>query len=911
MKSFLKEVLLELQGGKEKISDLIFIVPSKRAGLFLKKELLEIYTDEILFAPIILSIEEFIVQLSGLQQIDNVQTLFEFYDTYLETHPEQEKENFETFSNWAQTLIYDFNEIDRYCIDHKSFFTYLSGIQDLNHWYLQKEKTELVHNYIKFWESLIDYYNNFKNKLLSKRIGYQGLLYRKASEDIQEYIKTEKRKHILVGFNALNNAEQLIFQRLLEADIAKIYWDADQFFIDKTYHEASLFLRTYRDTWGYYKEKPFQWIQNNFSQEKDITLIGVPKNIGQAKTIGQILASIPKAKLEKTALVLADETLLQPVLNSLPDTIDSLNITMGLPLKEVPLSAFFELLFTLHKITNPQGLYYKLIIEVLSSQPAYRLLGLEATRLINTISKENIVYITLERLQEGVAEKEKQILKLLFESWQNVAVALENSKKILITLRDNLDKDKDELELEYVYHFHLVFNKIVTLHSTYQYLTTVGSLYTLYKDILTTETLDFAGEPFRGLQLMGMLESRCLDFETVIITSVNEGVLPAGKSMNSFIPYDLKSAYNLPTYKEKDAIYTYHFYRLIQRAKKVYLLYNTENEGVGGGEKSRFLLQLDIDKRPKHKLAKYIVSARVPKLIARPLQVDKNEDIVVRLKKLGAHGLSPSALTTYIRNPIDFYYKYVLGVQETEEVEETIAANTLGTVIHNILETFYKPIEGKFLTIEDINKMRTQIETELKKEFKQEYTKLDITQGKNLLIFEVAKQYIYNFLKTEEKVLNSGRQLKIISIESNLKTKLHIPELGFPIYIKGKVDRIDELDGQVRIIDYKTGRVSKNDVVIMDWDLITEDYKYSKVIQVLAYAYMRHNENPISQAFQAGIISFKNLQAGFLGFGTKESVRGKVNYEITNVVFEEYLRQVTKMISEIFNNKIPFIEKEV
>ncbi|WP_108867754.1 PD-(D/E)XK nuclease family protein [Aquimarina aquimarini] len=911
MKSFLKEVLLELHDTKEKISDLIFLVPSKRAGLFLKKELLEIYTDEILFAPIILSIEEFIVQLSGLQQIDNVQTLFEFYDTYLETHPQQEKENFETFSNWAQTLIYDFNEIDRYCIDHKSFFTYLSGIQDLNHWYLQKEKTELVHNYIKFWESLIDYYDNFKNKLLSKKIGYQGLLYRKASEDIQDYIKTEKRKHILVGFNALNNAEQLIFQRLLEAGIAKIYWDADQFFIDKTYHEASLFLRTYRESWEYYKEKPFQWIQNNFSQEKDITLIGVPKNIGQAKTVGQILASVPKTKLEKTALVLADETLLQPVLNSLPDTIDSLNITMGLPLKEVPLSAFFELLFTLHKTTHPQGLYYKLIIEILSSQPAYRLLGLEATRLINTISKENIVYITLEKLQEGVAEKEKQILKLLFESWQNVAVALENSKKILITLRDNLDKDKDELELEYVYHFHLIFNKIVTLHSTYQYLTTIGSLYTLYKDILTTETLDFAGEPFRGLQLMGMLESRCLDFETVIITSVNEGVLPAGKSMNSFIPYDLKRAYNLPTYKEKDAIYTYHFYRLIQRAKKVYLLYNTENEGVGGGEKSRFLLQLDIDKRPKHKLAKYIVSATVPKLIARPLQVDKNEDIIARLKKLGAHGLSPSALTTYIRNPIDFYYKYVLGVQETEEVEETIAANTLGTVIHNILETFYKPIEGKFLTVEDIKKMRTQIETELKKEFKQEYTKLDITQGKNLLIFEVAKQYIYNFLKTEEKVLNSGRQLKIISIESNLKTKLHIPELDFPIYIKGKVDRIDELDGQVRIIDYKTGRVSKNDVVIMDWDLITEDYKYSKVIQVLAYAYMRHNENPISQAFQAGIISFKNLQEGFLGFGTKESVRGKVNYEITNVVFEEYLRQVTKMISEIFNNKIPFIEKEV
>ncbi len=911
MKSFLKEVILEVQDTTEKISDLIFLVPSKRGGLFLKKELLEAYPNQTLFAPIILSIEEFIVQLSGLQQIDNIQTLFEFYETYLNTHTHLEKEDFETFSNWAQTLIYDFNEIDRYCIDHESFFAYLSGIQDLNHWYLQKEKTELVKNYIKFWENLMEYYNNFKNKLLSKKIGYQGLLYRKASEDIQTYISTEKRTHILVGFNALNNAEQIIFQSLLEANIARVYWDADQFFMENAYHEASLFLRTYKNQWEYYKKNPFQWVQNNFSEEKDITLVGVPKNIGQAKSISQILTSIPKSEIEKTALVLADETLLQPILNSLPNTIESLNITMGLPLKEVPVAAFFELLFSLHKNSSTKGFYYKLVLEILNSLPAYRILGFEATRLINTISKENIIYITLDKLQEIASDKEKQVIKLLFEPWKDVTTALENCRKIIQLLKNNLDKKNDKLELEYVYYFHLVFNKVFTLHNSYQYLKTIGSLYTLYKDIMTTETLDFFGEPFSGLQLMGMLESRCLDFETVIITSVNEGVLPAGKSTNSFIPYDLKRAYNLPTYKEKDAIYTYHFYRLIQRAKKVYLLYNTEDEGVGGGEKSRFLLQLDIDKRPNHNLTKYIVSAEVPKLINQPLQIKKNEAILLKLKELGTHGLSPSALTAYIRNPIDFYYKYILGVTETEQVEETIATNTLGTVIHNTLETFYKPLKDQFLTIEDIDKMRNQIDVELQTQFRQEYTKLNITQGKNLLIFEVAKQYVYNFLKAEKKLIKDGVQLKILAIESNLKTKLKIPELDFPIYIKGKVDRIDELDGQVRIIDYKTGRVGRNDVVIMDWDIITDEYKYSKVIQVLAYAYMQHNENPISDAFQAGIISFKNLQEGFLKFGTKESIRGKVNYEITNAVFDHYLLQLKKLILEIFNIEIPFIEKEL
>ncbi len=911
MKSFLREVLLEQGKDPQKLSNLIFLVPSKRAGLFLKKELVLLFPNQTIFVPEIYSIEEFITRISGLQQIDNVQALFEFYETYRETHPHLEKEDFETFSNWAQTLIYDFNEIDRYCIDHKSFFSYLSGIQDLNHWYLQKEKTALVQNYIKFWESLKDYYDAFKEKLIAKKTGYQGLLYRKASEDILTYIENEKRKHILVGFNALNNAEQTIFQTLLNAGLAKAYWDGDEFFMNNRYHEASLFLRTYKEQWEYYKTQPFEWINTNFSEKKDIQLIGVPKNVGQAKYVGQILGKIPNVDIEKTALVLADESLLQPLLNTLPDTIQSINITMGLPLKEAPITGFFELLFNLHKNTNKEGLYFKSVLKILNSLPAYRLLGRTARVLTRTISKENVVFPSLEKLLEHGSTKEKEVLELLFRPWQNVDTALQNCRTLIQRLKEAIDKEKNALELEYVYHFHLVFNKLSTIQSTYQYLNTIKSLHTLYKDLLMTETLDFSGEPFSGLQFMGMLESRCLDFETVIISSVNEGVLPAGKSMNSFIPYDLKRAYNLPTYKEKDAIYTYHFYRLIQRAKNVYVLYDTEDEGVGGGEKSRFLLQLEIDKRPNHTLTKYIVASEVPKLENLPLQVEKNEEILIKLKALAAHGLSPSALTSYIRNPLDFYYKYVLGIKETDQVEETIAANTLGTVIHNTLENFYKPIENTFLTLEHIKKMKGMVGSEIKTQFKQVYSDLDISQGKNLLIFEVAKKYVLNFLKSEEKLIKTGSQIKIIAIESNLKTSIGFTEFDFPIVIKGKVDRIDELDGVLRVIDYKTGRVTRNDVVLMDWDIITDDYKYSKAIQVLAYGYMQQKEHPAAEPFEAGIISFKNLQEGFIKFGTKESIRGKANHQITDYVFDEFLIQLKKLILEIFDVETPFIQKEV
>lgn len=909
MDSFLKEIIKEIRSTYPEISDLIFIVPSKRAGLFLKKELTQEYKNQTFFVPQVTSIEEFISELSGLQQIDSLQALFEFYETYLQTHPNQEKESLETFSTWAQTLLHDFNEIDRYCIDHHSFFSYLSSIQDINHWYLQKEKTEMVQNYIRFWNDLEDYYNNFQQKLLDKKQGYQGLLYRKAADYITTYTKQTNQHHILVGFNALNNAEQTIFNTLLDQDKATAYWDSDSFFLNNKYHEAALFLRNYKNNWNFYKNSPFPWIQNHFSEEKDIQIIGVPKNIGQAKLVGQLLEKIPSENMENTALVLADESLLLPVLNALPNTVNTLNITMGLPIKEVPIASFFEQVFILQKQPNPRGFYYKNILQLLTNQASNWLFGPIVQSVISTINKENIVYLRPEKLHQ-LFEKHP-VSDLLFSNWKDASQAIDNCRKIILLLKKALHPDQHTLELEYVYHFHLIFNQLFSLQTTYQHISTITSLHRLYQEICSSENLDFRGEPFRGLQLMGMLETRCLDFDTVIITSMNEGVLPAGKSSNSFIPYDLKRAYQLPTYREKDAIYTYHFYRLIQRAKKVYLIYNTESDGVGGGEKSRFLRQLEIDKRPKHQITSKIASSTLPKIQKAPVQITKTKAIQNQLQELCTHGLSPSAITSYIRNPIDFYYQYVLGIRETQQVEETIAVNTLGTVIHNTLENFYKPLENCIVEIAHIEQMKTKVDDEIKKQFRQEYNQLDINHGKNLLIFEVAKKYIHNFLKSETALVQSGVTLKIISIESNLKAPVKIPELNKTIYIKGKVDRIDQLDGVTRIIDYKTGRVTKTDVTIMDWEVITADYKYSKALQVLAYAYMQQHKQPISEAFLAGIISFKNLKEDFLPFGTKETIRGKSNTDITNEILLEFKTQLSKLIVEMFNLEIPFIEKEV
>jgi ATP-dependent helicase/nuclease subunit B len=410
---------------------------------------------------------------------------------------------------------------------------------------------------------------------------------------------------------------------------------------------------------------------------------------------------------------------------------------------------------------------------------------------------------------------------------------------------------------------------------------------------------------------MGMLESRVLDFETVIISSVNEGILPSGKTNNSFIPFDVKVENNLPTYKEKDAVYAYHFYRLLQRAKNVYILYNTEIDALKGGEKSRFITQLEIE--GIHKIKHTIVSPNVPIVEKKLKQIPKTSLVIEALKKLALKGFSPSSLTNYMRNPIDFYYEKVLGIRQFDAVEENIAANTLGSVIHNTLEDFYKPLEGDLLTLNHLKIFKTKIKDTITKHFKDLYKDGDFTKGKNLIIFEIAQRYILNFITTEIESLKKGHHIKIIAIEANEKIEIKIEELNFPIKLSGKVDRIDEFNGITRVIDYKSGKVEQNKVEIVNWEDLTTDYdKYSKSFQILCYAYMMHQKKHITLPIEAGIISFKNLNAGYLKFGKKASTHSRIrNQLITEETINKFEIELKKLIIEICNPNNDFIEKEL
>jgi hypothetical protein len=917
--SFLEKIAtLVIQDFSAKLAETTIILPNKRAKVFLI-EALKKETNKTILSPEITSIEDFVQDVASIRSVDSIELLFEFYEVYLSVTEKQNQQSFELFANWAKTLLQDFNEIDRYLLDPSHVLSYLKDIEDIKKWGIEVEnKTKLLENYIDFWKLLPLYYNSLYEHLLNKSIGYQGLIYREAVNNLNHFSNTiSDRTFIFAGFNALNAAEEKIVQHLLALDQAKIYWDVDQTFLNDPYHDAGLFVRRFKENWKHYKANPFEWIVDDFSQSKNIHVIGTPKTIGQAKLAGSIIENIITeneiSSLDKVAVVLGEENLLMPILYALPSSVGALNITMGYSGKNNPSQILIAKLFKMHtNALSRKGesyvFYYKDVLDVLT-HPLVEPYA-KANNLVKIIKENNYTFITHNKLFE-LNTAPSNLFLLLFRKWEDGAVAvLENISTLLILIKENFSNDNEDEKIAkaFVYAIFKVINKLTNYYLQHKHIDNIDTLYAIYKQVIDVAEVSFEGEPLHGLQIMGVLESRVLDFETVIVTSMNEGKFPAGKSQNSFIPYDVKKELGLPTFKEKDAIYTYHFYHLLQRAKNIYLIYNTENDGLDAGERSRFITQLEVEKQRNHNLTFDIYNPVLPTTAYQPVVVPKSEAVMGRLREIATTGFSPSALTSYIRNPIDFYFQKILRIREVEEVEENIALNTLGTIIHETLKVLYEPFIGKFISEEDIAKCFKLLDDEVLKQFKVVYKEGEIKKGRNLLAFEVAKRNVSNFLKMELESIQNGDAIQIIALEQTFGRELIHPNLPFPVLIKGNVDRIELRNGKIRIIDYKTGKVEKTNVILKSWNGLTQELKNDKIIQVLAYAFMFESEAK-DFPMEVGIISFKNLKSGFLPFGFKEEK--ELNMTITKDILNNYLEEIVLLLSEIFDINIPFEEKIV
>lgn len=910
----LSHELLSKYGAK--IADVIVVLPNKRAKLFFF-DALQRHASSTIFAPQVISIEEFIQDIAQVRPVDNIELLLEFYNVYINCTEPSKVQSFDAVANWAKMLIQDFNEIDRYLLEPKKVLSYLKSIEDIKHWSLDIEShTDLIKNHLSFWDLLPKYYDEFYQYLLSKKIGYQGLIYRQASLNLNNFVESNPNcTYIFAGFNALNVAEEKIVQYLLSTKNAEIFWDIDTVFLTDPFHDAGLFIRRIKDTWKYYNSHPFKWISNEFSEPKNIRIIGTSKMIGQAKIVGKLIEeqieANPQLSLDKVAVVLAEESLLIPILYSLPEETGLVNITMGYSAKNNPAQILVAKLFKMHvgarkRDANRYVFYYKDLIDILNHPLVEP--NADAQKLERIIQTQNYTFIPLDKIRE-IHPNENLFFKLLFTKWDESASDVLNIlTEIILQLKLHLsdDDNEDRILKTFIYSIYKVLNKLQNYFSRHPEVDNVEVLQTMYKQVIDLAEVSFEGEPLKGLQIMGVLESRVLDFETVIITSVNEGKFPAGKASNSFIPYDVKKELGLPTFKEKDAIYTYHFYHLLQRAKNIYLLYNTESEGLNAGEKSRFITQLLVEKQANHNITTEIFNPILPAQSYTPIVIPKSDDVMVRLKEIAEKGFSPTAFTGYIRNPIDFYYSRILRIREFEEVEENIALNTLGTVIHEALYELYLPFKGEILTESNIQQCRAKIDDEVLKQFKINYKEGEIKKGKNLLAYEVAKRNIFNFLRMESESLKDGDVVRIIELERPSDIVLNHPKLKFPVKIRGSVDRIEERNGVVRIIDYKSGKVVKENLILKTWENLTSDIKNEKIIQILAYAIMLR---PIysGKKIQAGIISFKNIRGGFMPF-TFVSGKDKNEY-IDEGVFDAFENELVELINELLDQKLPFTEK--
>jgi len=895
------------------------VLPNKRARIFLL-EALKKQLNATVFAPNIISIEDFVQDVSGIRSIDAIELMFEFYNVYLSLTPKDKQQPFETFANWAKTLLQDFNEIDRYLLNPDYVLTYLENIQEIEHWAVDVDnRTTMIDAYLEFWKLLPSYYNTLYAHLLDKGVGYQGLIYREAVRNINHFSNAYTMgEMVFAGFNALNAAEEKIIQHLLSVGQARIYWDIDYSFLSDPYHDAGLFIRRFKKEWKQYSSHPFEWITEEFSQAKNINIIGTPKTVGQAKIAGQIIEKIQNEgySLDKTALVLGEESLLIPLLYSLPANVGSLNITMGYSSRNNPAQILIQKLFKLH--TNAIGrneksytLYYREVLDILTHPLVEPYAGAE--KLVKVINTNNITFFSLNKLFEIQGES-SPFFKLLFERWDvSAGEILTRLSDLLMALKSFLspDDEEDKISKAFLYSIFKVINKLINYYDTHVQMDSLAVLHTIYKQVIDLAEVSFEGEPLSGLQIMGVLESRVLDFENVIITSMNEGKFPAGKTQNSFIPYDVKRELGLPTYKEKDAIYSYHFYHLLLRAKNIYLLYNTESEGLDAGERSRFLTQLEIEKKPAHNLSSTIYNANLPEKAYEPMEVPKTAAVQARLKEIATvKGFSPSALTGYLRNPIQFYYQRILRIGEVEEVEESIALNTLGTIIHGALEELYMPYIGKFLSVQAVDGMAALADDEVMRQFTQVYKEGEIKKGRNLLAFEVAKRNVHNFLKQEKQSLNAGDTIKILALEHKYSRELTDDRLPYPVLISGNIDRIEQRNGKIRITDYKTGKVDKGNVLLKTWEGLTADIKNDKIIQLLSYAFMYEPEAN-GMEIEAGIVSFKNMKSGFMGFGFKDAYDKSLPLIdiVDSAILSEFKSQLVLLINEILNAEIPFLEE--
>lgn len=923
--------------------DTVFVFPNRRSMKFFQKYLGEefgrIYAKP-LFSPQMLTISELFGNLCTLKPVDNIEAQYVLYRNYIalketaktDNRAAETTESFDEFIHWGSIILADFNDIDKYLIDARQLFTNIKDLKQLDSDYsfLSTEQHKAVE---KFWSSFLggggsfnfkkesfsslwnimySLYKNFRDALQGRGLGYEGMIYRNVAEN-PHVCEDKFGKLVFIGFNAPNRCEKALMKWLKERGRADFYWDFYGPMVTDKENKASMFISEA------VREFPSKYRIECKIEMPDFNVIGVPSGVGQAFVAAEILKKNSDNGSDpiKTAVILPDETLLMPVLDSIPDSYSKINVTMGFPISATPLMSFMNAVTAFQKDVKVKGgrrcFYHGTTCELLRHEYMRGAAHQECEMLVKEIIRQNVIFIAEDNeLLKNIASP---LLRAIFKMPESSAQMLE----YLLEILKELDSCTDTLNREFIYRYYLAIERLMRLAIPMKKETCLRLLSQITGGI----TIPFRGEPLAGLQVIGSLEVRALDFENIIILSVNEGRFPASSQSNSLIPYNLRIGFGLPTYELQDAIAAYHFYRSVCRAKNVWLVYDTRTEGLKSGEESRFIKQLEYHYNIP--LKKSVVSA-VPVIdeVGTAISVQKTGPIMQKLydafdAEYGKKVLSASAINNYLACPLQFYLQYVEGIRESDEVEESVEASTFGTIFHDCMEEIYSKYKGEIVSAEILDGIignDALIERIIKDKFFK--NKILEIEGRNVIIKEVIKKYILITIEYDKKYA----PFEYVGGEETFYHKLELPN-GRKVKFMAVIDRIDKTgrEGEtLRVIDYKTGRVEvpNSDSDIEDLFDRESEKQYKAFVQLYLYA--------LVLAENAGADKFLELKDGRkvkLSFTEDSSDFEVAVYPVTalkkdSVISEQvysgnlatYKRCLTECVTEIFNSDIPFYQAD-
>jgi CRISPR/Cas system-associated exonuclease Cas4 (RecB family) len=914
------------------LKDICVVFPNRRSGVFFKSYLGKELSQPVI-GPKVTTVNELFADYSKLHSAEKLQLISILYDVF-KKHTKT-TESFDDFYFWGEVLLADFNDVDRYLVDAKDLFTNIADLKEIEgHFdYLTREQKEALNRFwgslalsqhkahhekfLFIWQKLYPVYRDFKAELEKRGLAFGGMMDRAAVENLEnEEIKFSFTKYYIVGLNALNSCEKKLFKHLEQQDKTEFLWDYDKFYLDDSKNEAGMFLR--ENLRQFPAPDDFSISDENFQKKKNIRLAAVSSNYGQAQEIPHFLNDIEpdfKKEFDNTAVVLADESLLFPALGAIPEKFGKVNVTMGYPVKNSVVYGFLLLLIQLlkNKKQDNEGetvVYHRFVTDVLNHQLLGNIEPEKTKAFLTKIKEENRITIPLEEID--FSEFHRQIFSLPKKVENYGAYFLD----ILGQFYGIIKKEDPENQLlpELIYSIYLAVEKLKSVIQSVQKeqerAISEAVFFRLFNQYLGQVSVSFEGEPLSGMQVMGILETRCLDFENLVILGLNENKWPRKFTAPSFIPFNIRKGFGLPGIDEQDAMYAYYFYRLVQRAKSVSATYSTLKEGISTGELSRYGHQLKYDsvQKPNSVNLDFKFSNEPP----APIKVEgsaKKQSIL--LERNAERPLSPTAINMWLQCRLRFYFRYILNLPEPDEVKDEIDSPAFGNIFHETVENLYKPFVGKVVNKQDLEKIQKDkigIENEIRKAIGRNYFKYTEPfkkpvklEGKTALIFENTKTFVKRLLDIDMQ----QAPFELVALEGNYRTtfNLNLNNKITPVSVGGKIDRIDKLNDKVRVIDYKTGNVTSFTFKALD-ELFEKDLEKPKkeILQALIYSLVYKDEESVGDEIQPAIYSLRKL--------FDEKFAPEIKYNSKPFAFQsleqEFRDKMHDLVAEIYSSETTY-----